>query len=45
MEKIKSMLAAPSKDNAFNADAAKLYQSNEAQWFKTAQEHTTKHAK
>ena len=45
MEKIKSMLVAPSKDNAFNADSAKLFQTNEAQWFKVAQQHTTQHAK
>ena len=45
MEKIKSMLVAPSKDNAFNADSAKLFQTNEAQWFKVAQQHTNQHAK
>ena len=40
MDKLKSMLVAPSNDNALNADCAKQFQSNQAQWYKQAQEYS-----
>lgn len=44
MDKLKSMLVAPSNDNALNPDCAKQFQSNQAQWYKQAQEYTKNYA-
>jgi ubiquitin-protein ligase len=45
MEKIKSMMVAPSTENGLNPDSLKEFQQNHAQWYKTAQNYTQQHAK
>ena len=45
MEKLKSMLAAPSADNAFNAQAAQEFQKDKASYEKKARQQTQQHAK
>lgn len=45
MDKLKSLLVAPSSDNALNPDCAKIFTSDRAKWFSEAQKWTQQYAK
>ena len=45
IEKLKSLMVAPSNENALNGAAAQDYSKNPQEWFKKASEMTKQHAK